>query len=132
MYRGKQIAGTAGPELGLGSGQAGHCLKRMAWSQSWAGAGPGWANIYFFLSGHGGGKRFKVWEGCTFLAEVRRTKNWQARRGRLLVGPGRAGLGRGQAEANEDDPEWPGWAAPVVFFAGYGKSQLMAQRHIYI
>ena len=105
----------------------------MAWSQSWAGAGPGWANIYFFLSGHGGGKRFKVWEGCTFLAEVRRKKNWQARRGRLLVGPGRAGLGRGQAEANEDDPEqWPGWAAPVVFFAGYGKSQLMAQHHIYI
>ena len=49
------------------------------------------------------------------------------------MGPGRAGLGRGQAEANEDDPEqWPGWAAPVAFFAGYGKSQLMSQRHIYI
>ena len=88
--------------------------------------GRSWARLgqYLFLSvGHGGGKRFKVWEGCTFFAEVRRKSNWQARRGRLLVGPGRAGLGRGQAEANEDDPEqWPGWAAPVVFFAGYGKN----------
>ena len=106
----------------------------MAWSQSWAGAGPGWANIYFFLSGHGGGKRFKVWEGCTFLAEVRRKKSWQARRGRLLVGPGRAGLGRGQAEANEDDPEqWPGWAAPVFFFRGVrNKNKIISQRRILI
>ena len=39
-----------------------------------------------------------------------------------MVGPGRAGLGRGQAEANEDDPEqWPGWAAPVVFSPGTEK-----------
>ena len=98
--------------------------------------GRSWARLGQYLFFSVGARRWKKVQsvgGLHFFTRGTEEKKLACQAGRLLVGPGRAGLGRGQAEANEDDPEqWPGWAAPVVFFAGYGKSQLMAQHHIYI